>query len=113
MNKSCDNCYWRRVNNPSKFCILHATRPVENLCEHHSVGCEHCKAINYSAIAKYKYVGEQYCEECMANRIGIERRERIVIQYFDSYGDFIGDGDSMDLEDIFLSDSMIECLEGE
>jgi hypothetical protein len=113
MNKSCDNCYWTYMSPVPKFCGYNDTRPEENICENHDVGCEHCKWVSYTAVAKYQFKGEQYCEDCMANKIGIEQREYTVTQYFDSCGDYLGDSNSMDLEDVFLKDSMIECLDSE
>jgi hypothetical protein len=113
--KTCDNCYWRYYQPDVKICGYHTDKPIENTCDNHSIGCKHC-AINkngqliHKEIVKWQYRGEQYCDECMADAFGIERREYTGVQYFDVHGDFIGDSFEMDLEDIFLKNSRIEYL---
>lgn len=115
MYKTCDNCYWRYYQPDSRYCGHCVSKPIKSICENHSMGCRHCATNKngqrlYSEIVKWQYRGGRYCDECMADELGIERREYTGFQYFDAHGDFIGDSFDMDLEDIFLMNSRIEYL---
>lgn len=113
MNKSCDNCYYKineKLRN-SHFCTLVKEKPNENVCDKHSVGCESCSYNGmYNEEAVFKCNGKLYCESCCAEAVGIEIRPYTAYQYYDAHGDFLGDSENVQLQDILLNCSVVEYI---
>lgn len=101
-NKTCDNCYLT-LPNDRNHCIASKVRPLENTCNRFMRGCEHCKeGLSYIGIANFHYNDDIYCEECLCEKLEIEKRPYKAYQYYDMYGNFLGDTENDDLCDILL-----------
>ena len=119
MNKSCDNCYYKIGEKPrnalknitSNFCIMVKDKPIENICHMHTLGCESCSfGDSYNSEATFKYNGKFYCESWCAEAVGIEIRPYTAYQYYDAHGDFLGDSETTELQDILLNCSVVEYI---
>ena len=125
MNKSCDNCYYKlsevtqnKLRDLQKYdksislnlCALEVQN--KNICQHWSLGCPNCSDEHgvFLNEATFKYKGKFYCEECCAKEVGIEIRPYIAYQFYDASGDFIGDSESMELQDVLLNCSIVEYI---
>lgn len=102
--KSCDNCYFIIAQHSMSHCNHYTNSPINQICKHHAFGCEECISnLEYSEIATFIYNGKRYCEDCLSSIIGIEKRPITVTQYYDLHGNYIGNSDDTELEDILLN----------
>lgn len=95
----------------TSFCHFTQDRPIEDICKKYSKGCEHCKTnIQYEEEVQFRYKNDFYCADCLADRLGIEKREYTAYQYYDIHGNFLGDSDRNTLSDILLDCSFVEYI---
>lgn len=122
MDKSCNNCYYSTDESiryelksiMNKWCILQVDKPSDNVCSKHEYGCEHCKSgDSYNDLVEFRYKNELYCTDCLADVLGIEKREYTAYQYYDIHGNFLGDSETNDLQNILLDCSFVERVGGE
>ena len=113
--KSCNNCYFSIPESHKSHpvhCYYHDYSPPKLFCHSHTFGCEECNNGElYSEIATFIYNGKRYCEDCLSSIIGIEKRPITVTQYYDLHGNYIGNSDDTELEDILLNFSGCEYIE--
>lgn len=116
MNKQCNNCYWKENNADSnRYCNFKNEIPTGKHCEEYSRKCEYCPCKlqgmqRYDSIAEYKYKDNYYCENCMSDKLGIEKRECTIYDYYDTFGNYLGSSNNTNLENILLDCSFIEFV---
>ena len=120
--KSCDNCYYKlshetsnRVKSLQKYGETNSLKCAEKteVCKSHTFGCESCYDEGfglYSEDATFKYDGKFYCETCCAEAVGIELRPYTAYQYYDAHGDFLGDSETDELQNILLNCRFVEYV---
>ena len=107
--KSCNNCYWKHtIHDFSKtHCHYHDEPQAQLICTNHTFICKECE----EEIATFLYNGKQYCEDCLATIVGIDKRKVDYYQYYDAHGEYIGNSDDTELEGILLNFSGCEYIE--
>ena len=96
MDKSCDNCYFKNHAKHDGFCTRY-TDIQTDICDFYTFICKNC-----GDSAEWKYNGKHYCSSCALEKIGVEKRPYNSYQYFDAHGDYIGDSNELEDEDILL-----------
>ena len=122
MNKSCDNCYYKlsvetrtRIQDIQNYGdMYHLKCALQNeICKNHTFGCSGCydeRNEFYHEEGTFKYNSKLYCEKCCAEAVGIELRPYTAYQYYDTHGDFLGDSETIELQDILLNCSVVEYI---
>lgn len=120
--KSCDNCYYKlSVETSNRVKDFQKYGETNNLgcavktqvCKNHTFGCDGCYDEHnefYHDEAVFKYNDKLYCEKCYAEVVGIEIRPYTAYQYYDAHGDFLGNSETTELQDILLNCSVVEYI---
>lgn len=114
--KQCNTCYWKENNTDSnRHCGFQDEIPITKYCEEYNRKCEHCSwefqgKQRYNNIAEFKYKNDYYCENCMSDKLGIEKRECTTYDYYDVHGNYLGNSNDINLENILLDCSFVEFV---